>query len=207
MIYCRNIEISCQRIKLWNLTHKRTFFVNTAPILKCQKKHMQCQLVGQSFTPICAHQWTINLQILSFDNPYHPNNILFFSKTRKSIYQTGIRNKTLKYKLGQNIWLRKIIQKYSVLISTFSNRIGSKQEIYNATGQPIRLANKINIFLKLNNVEYCPIMLNNVYFGIFSSFLIHFDIFLHYLTRTNKKLNNYLFWINFSDLIQIIYSF
>ena len=46
--------------------------------------------------------------------------------------------------------------------------------------------------------------------GILGHF-IHFwailTCFLHYSTWTNKKSNNYSFWINFSDLNQIIYSF
>ena len=43
--------------------------------------------------------------------------------------------------------------------------------------------------------------------GHFCSFLTHLDMFLPYLTCTNKKLNKYSFWINFLDLKQIIHSF
>ena len=52
-----------------------------------------------------------------------------------------------------------------------------------------------------NNVEYCRIV------GIFGTFLVIFTCFLHYSTLTNKKTNNYSFWIDFSDTNQIIYSF
>ena len=52
-----------------------------------------------------------------------------------------------------------------------------------------------------NTVEYCRIV------GIFGTFLVIFTCFLHYSTLTNKKMNNYSFWINFSDTNQIIYSF
>ena len=52
-----------------------------------------------------------------------------------------------------------------------------------------------------NTVEYCRIV------GIFGTFLVIFTCFLHYSTLTNKKTNNYSFWIDFSDINQIIYSF
>ena len=52
-----------------------------------------------------------------------------------------------------------------------------------------------------NTVEYCRIV------GIFGTFLVIFTCFLHYSTLTNKKTNNYSFWIDFSDTNQIIYSF
>ena len=56
----------------------------------------------------------------------------------------------------------------------------------------------------MNNVKNCQLMSNNGYFG---TFLTHLTCFLHNSTWTNKKFNNYSFWIVFSDLSQIIYLF
>ena len=78
----------------------------------------------------------------------------------------------------------------------------------------IRYTNQINLLvwhakwiplLKSNNVKYRQILSNNGHFETFWDILAIFYCFLLYLTLTNKK--NYSFWINFSDLDQIIHSF
>ena len=101
------------------------------------------------------------------------------------------------YKLGQIIWLRKIIQKCSVLVLIFGPQIRSKQASLFISHT------KWISFLKLNTVEWCWIM---VIWGHFCSFLSHFDMFDAWFDM-NKKLINYLFWTDISDLIQIIYWF
>ena len=53
-----------------------------------------------------------------------------------------------------------------------------------------------------NTIEQCHTL---GIWGQFCSFLTHFDLF--FCTILTWKLNDYLFWIDFSDLNQIIYLF
>ena len=98
-------------------------------------------------------------------------------------------------KLGRIIRLKNIIRKYSVFVSLFGTRIGSKQA-------SLFVSYKKQIpFLKSNNVEYCRIVC------ILGHFWAIFTCFLHYSTLTNKNTNNYSFWFDFYDLNQIIIRF
>ena len=130
--------------------------------------------------------------ILSLDNS---------EKKMHCISESGILSVQIQRvvtKLGRVIRLRKIIWKYSVFVSIYVTQIRSKQTSLFVSHS------KLIPLLKSCNVKYCQIM---GILGRFCSFLTQFDMFLHYLTWTNKKSNNYLFWINFSYLNQIIYSF
>ena len=104
-------------------------------------------------------------------------------------------------KLGRIIWLKNIIWKYLIFVLLFGTRIGSKQA-------RLFVSYKKQIpFLKSNNVEYCRILL---YIWHFGTFLVIFQPFLHAYctsTLTNKKINSYSFWFDFSDLNQIILCF
>ena len=106
-------------------------------------------------------------------------------------------------KLGQIILLEKIIKKYLVFVPLFSTQILSKQaNLFVSYTKPIP-------FFK---VKECQQILSNTVkivsiLGHFWWYFSHFYMFLHYLTLTNKKTNNYSFWIHFSDLNQIIFSF
>ena len=75
-------------------------------------------------------------------------------------------------KLGRIIRLKNIIRKYSVFVSLFGTRIGSKQA-------SLFVSYKKQIpFLKSNNVEYCRILSNSVHFGTFlSHFYMLFALF------------------------------
>ena len=64
--------------------------------------------------------------------------------------------KTQFTKLGRIIRLKNIIRKYSVFVSLFRTRIGSKQ------ASLFVLYKKQIPFLKSNNVEYCRILSNTV---------------------------------------------
>ena len=75
-------------------------------------------------------------------------------------------------KLGRIIRLKNIIRKYSVFVSLFGTRIGSKQA-------SLFVSYKKQIpFLKSNNVKYCRILSNSVHFGTFlSHFYMLFALF------------------------------
>ena len=98
----------------------------------------------------------------------------------------------MNYLIGKNI------QKYSVFVSLFCTQIWSKQ------AKLFVFSKKWIPFLKSNNVKCCQILSNCWHFG---TFLVIFEPFFALFDVNKKKSNNYSFWIHFSDLNQIIYSF
>ena len=108
-----------------------------------------------------------------FETPIKPKKATNFSIN--FIFQVLIDQKDDKNectKLGRIIRLKNIIRKYSVFVSLFGTRIGSKQA-------SLFVSYKKQIpFLKSNNVEYCRILSNSVHFGTFlSHFYMLFALF------------------------------
>ena len=104
----------------------------------------------------------------------NPDTLFYISDTKFCVMQLRYlawhNMFLLKTKLERIIWLKNIIQKYSVFLLLFSTRIGSKQ------ASLFVLYKKRIPFFKSNNVEYCQIVAILGHFwwfwAIFTCFLL-----------------------------------